>query len=405
MADKKSAWRRLSIMTLEITEFRCPTCGHILGEEEHRHALSKHEELRKELANKYQEEMQQERVKYQREKQQLQIENQQLHKEFQNRVNVEVQSQIDDIRSEEQEKNQQKIRKKNGEIESLKSQNEQLKSQNEQVTSEAIDRAQIRRDNEWRQEKKQYQEQIERAQKDNMKLQNTLDSIPPELRGTSGERILTEDLHKAFPRDVLEEKRVGEEMPDTIQTIMTENGERIATPILWDMKTGAIKTHDIEKAKRYKEKYNTDYCILVTSRPIAAKFSKNGLIGRSDDGTMLLHKSIAVETANEIRNFIIKETRLVKNNNGRTSKQFRLYDYITSPARLRKIQRIRKNKEELEDLIRRQTEYNIEKWKKQGELIKEWYKLGSDDQETIDDITQQDQASEEERPKKDEEDR
>ena len=55
--------------------------------------------------------------------------------------------------------------------------------------------------------------------------------------------------------------------------------------------------------------------------------------------------------------------------------------------------------------MRKQREYNIEKWKKQGELIKEWYKLGSDDQETIDDITQQDQVNEEDRPKKDEEDR
>jgi hypothetical protein len=239
-----------------------------------------------------------------------------------------------------------------------------------------------------------------------MQLKNTLDSIPPERKGTAGEIILTEDLRKAFPRDDLEEKRVGEEMPDTIQTIVTENGERIATQILWDRKTGDILPLDIKKAKRYKEKYNTDYCILVSSKPIAAKDSKGteGLIGRRD-GIMLLHKSIAVEMAEEIRNFIIKETRLVKNNNGRTSKQSSLYDYITSPARLRKIQRMRKHKEDLEDLIRKQIEYNIDKGKKQGELIKEWYKLSSDDQETIDDITQQDQANDEDRPKKDEEDR
>ena len=136
---------------------------------------------------------------------------------------------------------------------------------------------------------------------------------------------LTDDLCKAFPRDDLEEKRVGEEMPDTIQTIVTENGERIATPILWDRKTGDITPLDIKKAKRYKEKYNTDYCILVSSKPIAAKDSKGteGLIGRRD-GIMLLHKSIAVEMAEEIRNFIIKETRLVKNNNGKTSKQSNL---------------------------------------------------------------------------------
>jgi hypothetical protein len=303
--------------------------------------------------------------------------------------------------SEEQEKHQQDIRKKDEEIESLK-------SQNEQTSSEAVDQALKSSYEEWRQKEKQYQKQNERAQERIRELQTTLDSIPSELRGTSGEIILTEDLHKAFPRDILEEKRVGEEMPDTIQTIVTENGERIATQILWDRKTGDITPHDIKKAKRYKEKYNTDYCILVSSKPIAAKYSKKGtegLIGRSDDGTMLLHKSLAVEVAEEIRNFIIKEIRQVKNNNGRTSKHSRLYDYITSPERLRKIKSTRKYKEDLKDLIRKQWEYNIDKWKKQGQLIEEWHKLGTDDQEMIDGITQQDQANEEDRSNKDEEDR
>ena len=346
-------------MTIEITEFRCRTCGHLLGEEEYRHACSNHDKDRQAIREELREELR------------------------------------EDIRSEQQEKHQQEIRKKNEEIESLK-------SQNEQTVSEAVDQALRRSYEEWRQKEKEYQLHIERVQKDNMQLKNTLDSIPPERKGTAGEIILTEDLRKAFPRDDLEEKRVGEEMPDTIQTIVTENGERIATQILWDRKTGDITPLDIKKAKRYKEKYNTDYCILVSSKPIAAKDSKGteGLIGRRD-GIMLLHKSIAVEMAEEIRNFIIIETRLVKNNNGRTSKQSSLYDYITSPARLRKIQRMRKHKEDLEDLIRKQIEYNIDKGKKQGELIKEWYKLSSDDQETIDDITQQDQANEEDRPKKD----
>ncbi len=68
-------------MTIEIAEYRCPTCGHILGEEEYRNACSNHDkarqeirgELSEELANKHQEEMQQERAKYQREKQQLEM--------------------------------------------------------------------------------------------------------------------------------------------------------------------------------------------------------------------------------------------------------------------------------------------------------------------------------------------
>jgi hypothetical protein len=31
-------------------------------------------------------------------------------------------------------------------------------------------------------------------------------------------------------------------MPDVIQTIVTKRGERIITPILWDLKTGEAKS-------------------------------------------------------------------------------------------------------------------------------------------------------------------
>jgi hypothetical protein len=77
----------------------------------------------------------------------------------------------------------------------------------------------------------------------------------------------------------------------------------------------------------------------------------------------------------QVLNFIIKETRLVKNNNGRTSKQSRLYDYITSPERFRKIQKKIEYKEELKKLTRLQQEYNAEKWTKQIELIEKSLKV------------------------------
>jgi hypothetical protein len=329
-------------MTIELTEFRCPTCGHILGEEEYRHACNEENKRVQEICDEQM--VIWKRVQEGRHSKEMQEREKRLRQEMQER--------------EEKHKRDIDIRVK----QEVQSQIDEIKLQNEQAKSEAVEQALKRSYEEWRQKEEQYQQRIERAQKCIWEQQIKLDSMSPELRGTSGEKILTEDLHKAFPRDDLEEKRVGVEMPDTIQTIM-ENGERIVTQILWDRKTGNITPLDIKKAKRYKEKYNTDYCILVSSKRIAAKYCKNGtegLIGRSDDGTMLLHESIAVEMAEEIRNFIIKETRLVKNNNGRTSKQSRLYDYITSPERLRKIKRIRKNREDLEDLIRKQIEYNIE---------------------------------------------
>ena len=70
---------------------------------------------------------------------------------------------------------------------------------------------------EWRQKEKQYQLQIKRAQKHNREIQNKLDSIPPERKGTAGEIILTEDLRKAFPKRRFSKRKVGIEMPDTIK--------------------------------------------------------------------------------------------------------------------------------------------------------------------------------------------
>jgi hypothetical protein len=116
--------------------------------------------------------------------------------------------------------------------------------------------------------------------------------------------------------------------------VVTENGERIDTPILWDMKTGDnITPKDIEKVKLYKEKYNTDDCFIVASkaRCIREKDCKNaratGTI-RHRDGIILVHQSVAMDVAEHTRRFITEKGRLLKNNSGRISKQANLYDYI-----------------------------------------------------------------------------
>jgi hypothetical protein len=163
------------------------------------------------------------------------------------------------------------------------------------------------------------------------------------------------------------------------------------------------------QAKKYKEKCGTNYCILVTTNMIAPKDSKNhraGLIGKRD-GILLVHQSLAVGVAEETRNFIVEMTRLVKNNNGRASKETKLYDYVTSPERFRKMQKKMESKLKLEELIRRQEDYNKKAWSEQKKMIKESFELDKGDQEVINDITQQDQTDEEkekERLKEDDED-
>lgn len=67
-----------------------------------------------------------------------------------------------------------------------------------------------------------------------------MDSIPSELRGTAGEIILLDELHAEFPTDELEPKIVGKEMPDVVQTVVTDKGDKIvAVTILFLNQTEA----------------------------------------------------------------------------------------------------------------------------------------------------------------------
>lgn len=348
-------------MTLEITEFRCPTCGQIVGEEEYRNAYNV---LDRKVQSLCKEKMQEQETRHSEEIRQLE---ERHSREFQNKVSQEVKARL---------------------------KNEKEMNINEEVRAalrdkEATHRLQISR---LEEQNRGLAEQVQRQQK-------TLESIPPEVRGTAAEINLYEDLHTAFPQDDLVQKIVGVEMPDIVETIVTENGQRISAPILWDMKTGEkITPADIEKAKTYKEKYNTDDCILVTTTGISAKDTKNrkaGFIGKRN-GILLVHKSVAVAIAEETRNYIIKKTTLVKNSIGRSSKQVELYDYITSPMRLRKIQKKFENRIKLEELIRKQEDYNKRTWEEQKGLIKETFDLATQDESKIESITQGGKDNEEE---------
>jgi hypothetical protein len=397
-------------MTIEIAEFKCPACGHLLGKEEYKHAFNEInrkvqatcEEQVEKLQNRHYEEMIE-----QDEKHRLDIQKQaEVHRlELEEKVSQHVQLRLAEYEERStkeraiiEQKYEHELRKKDEEIETAK-------LQTITAIDDKIKEAVKSNDEKHRQKETEFQLHISRIEKREgdllghiQKLQQTIDNVPPEFRGTAGEIVLFDDLHAAFPQDHLTPKTVGVEMPDVVQTIMTENGETIATPILWDKKTGEnITPTDIEKAKKYKEKYNTDYCFVVKAKPITSKDSKNcraGLIAKRD-GILLVHQSIAIGVAEETRNFIIEKTRLIKNNNGRASKQIKLYDYITSRARFRRMQEKMEKRIKLEELIRKQEDRNKKIWNEQKKIIQEWFELDKNDEEIINEMIQQDQVDEE----------
>lgn len=165
------------------------------------------------------------------------------------------------------------------------------------------------------------------------------------------------------------------------------------------MKTGeTVPPKDIEKVKRYKEKYNTDYCIVVTEKGITTKDSKiyrTGLIGKRE-GVLFVHPKIVVGVAELTRSFLIEKTKLIKNNNGKVSKQTKLYDYITSDARFRKMQEKMLKKIKLDEIQRLEEAYMIKLWKEAKKLRQDWYDLDREDQENINEIIQEEGKNDQE---------
>jgi hypothetical protein len=375
-------------MTLEIVEFKCPTCGQLIGEEEYRRACNALDKKVQELCEgkiREQEEKHRQEMLEQQEKN---------NRELEIRVGQKVEEKMRAEKALLTEKHQKEIEMKNKEIEAAK-------RQSTEYIDETVEQAIRHKEEKHRQKEAEYQLQISRLIDRVENLQQTLEKVPPELRGTAGEIVLYDELHKAFPQDDLNSKIVGKEMPDVVQRIVIDSGERLSTPILWDMKTGEnVTSHDIAKANRYKENYNTDYCILVTAKGITSRDSKNygsHLIGKREE-ILLVHPTIAVGVAELTRKFVIEKTKLMKNNDGRASKQMKLYDYITSSARIRKMQEVIEKKRKLDELQRKEETYVQKMWNERKGIVQEWFEIDRNDQDTINAITQKEaQANEQEK--------
>jgi hypothetical protein len=385
-------------MTAQIIQFKCPTCGHLLGEEEFNSACRR---LNKTVDDKAKEILEEEIDKINNQhKQEIRNIEEQHKLEVETKVKRQLCLQRTEIESEYikklmnektaiEEKFNQDLANKIKEIETLKSQS-------------AIDQAQhIQQaifDNERRhtQRETEYKLKLSRIEADNKELvskveqlQKTLDSIPSEMRGTAGEIILLDELHTAFPTDELEPKIVGKEMPDVVQTVVTDKGDKIAPPIVWDKKTekDKLSKEDIEKAHNYKTKYQTDFSIIVTAKGITSKDSKNELIGKRD-GIMLIHPNIAIEVAKLIRGFLIENSKLIRSKNGRESKQRKLYDYIMSAKYATKVKTIMHINSKLERLQSNEEGYHKKKWRERKKLIESWFGVEEEDEYIINEIIQ-----------------
>ena len=113
---------------------------------------------------------------------------------------------------------------------------------------------------------------------------------------------------------------------------------------------------------------------------------------------LLAHPNVAIAVAELTRNFVIEKAQLVKNNNGRVSKQMKLYDYITGSAQFRKMWEKIEKRLNLDELQRKEEAYVKRTWNDSKKLIQDWYDLDREDQDNLNAITQEeDQIKEKEK--------
>jgi hypothetical protein len=348
-------------MTTELQEYKCPSCGHLLGQQEYLHACEK-------LEGKLIEQLQQQRLQHEKE---MHEKDEQFARNVESIVSVRMSKGMAEQRVRQAKENEA-IRNQ-----ALNEANERIR----QVISE--------KDIENRQIENQYHLRISRLDDDNKKLRlqveeqrKRLDSISSETKGTAGENGLLEDLKQEFKTDEFTCKKNGAAMADIIQTIVTETGERIETPIAYDKKMGSkvIKT-DLEKAKNYKRIHNTDYCIIVTTD---IKETSPRRFTEVRDGILLVHPTVLIDIAKRIRNFIIDNSRLEKINVGKDSKKDRLYELFTNAEYCRDLQARMDLKSKLEEL-QHKDEQSLNKRK---DLISRWYQLDMKYESMVKDITQ-----------------
>jgi hypothetical protein len=383
-------------MTTEVQEYRCPTCGQLLGQQEYLHAIEKLQEKITETSQQ-QKSHDSERIC---ELECALTEATQQMSEFKENVEATVRARVNeeivwrDMNHNKQlEENDRKHRQE------LTDQQNKHNHEVESVKSKATTFAKEKEEG-YRQREEENKLRISRLDEDNRKLQlqvdeqrKKLDAISSETKGTAGENGLFEELKQTFVVDKISCKKNGVQMADIVQYIVTEKGETVPTPIVYDKKTGRkVYAIDLEKAKNYKNIHETDYCIIVT-HDIADK-SRDMEVR---EGILLVRPRAVVDTAKLIRSFIVEFWKHEKENRGKDSKKERLYEFFTSPEYNRDIQTQVDVKKSLDELQEEERTKHNKWWNKRTELIRKWSDLDSRLEEKVKGITHKEEEDKDDR--------
>lgn len=398
----------------DLEDLSCPLCGKVLASNEY---LIAKQELEKKLAERYsienkkreetyQQQLKEIRDNYEKTTAELKIRNtEQLElikkelKESYDKQLLEVRKMHDDI----QKQNEELYVKKKEQLENdykkteedMEKQIKTLQDSLNQQKQFGYEEAKVtftKELDEKEQEIKQKEIQIKRFQNDISELEKKLVQSQSELKGEVGELDLYATLTSAFHDDHFRRQKRGSTSGDLIQKIRTNTGT-IDTQIIYDNKeANTVTKSDIEKAKKYMKIHGTKY-VLIVSRNLPKKEVKNGLLGEKD-GILLVHPSIVVEVATQIRTGIIEISKLSKSKGDQKSKESKLYNYIISQDFSMILESLDRIHKKLFDLQTKEEKEHQTLWKSRKELQEQLIDTYNDISSGIESITQEEKITE-----------
>ena len=315
----------------DFPEWKCPYCGKLLTNDEYNYAI---EEFRVKAEQKYEDQRTKD-IQYFEEQERRLIEK-----------NKEDMDNLTKFHNKHSDKILEELKTSyNKQMENLKRSYEELSTQRQEDFKESLSQKMAEYEHELYEKDKRLQElenglvnfkaratdeaktfvrneieerdtQINRLKKKVDELAKQLSQTQSELKGEAAEINLLRILQDEFQDkgDHFEKETRGSCGADIIQQIRTTSLELLENKIAYDNKeSAAITKQDIEKAKKDKERLQTDYFIIV-SRNLPKRDSKDGLYGEKE-GILLVHPDIIVAVAWIIRRTIIEISKEV------TSKQ------------------------------------------------------------------------------------
>jgi hypothetical protein len=267
---------------------------------------------------------------------------------------------------------------------------EEKDNQIEEIKKQALKIAQAKAESEIQKLKNSIQErdiQIERFRNEIEELKRKLSQSQPELKGEASERDLYTVLRQAFPDDKFERQKRGTASGDIVQRIRTTMGI-LEIPIVYDNKQAkSVTKRDIEKAKNYQKKYETNYVIIVSPN-LPKKDVKNRLFGEKD-GVLLAHPSIVVEVVKQIRRAIIEICKQAESSKNRQAKEAKLYDYVKSQTFTSNIGRLYTIYKDMADLQNKEEQAHERLWKDRKTIQEELHQVYSAISSGIENILQE----------------